>query len=543
MKKESFIYRSITLSFLIGILLISCFTASCSDAEKGTDGSSLLLSFKVKAGGQIIEGVIDENTRQIVLGGIENGNLITDVEYGLAGGAMIYPDPQTRINSWQPEEKFVVSVSNHTKVVYSVVLPDFSEPKPEEDLGDAVIYPQRYYGKQIKDFFFDLKLNASGVGSAAKANELFVDDDMNGIRISIYGEAARPAHPEPGKIDEQHYTKMIASVNRAKTARGSKELTIFASKKLDGKNSFPDWVKDANGIIPEKYGILLVDYILYMKQKGIIVDVLGVDNETTFNEGNITPQKHAQVVDYLRTQAAAKNFKMPLIVGPDQYEPLGDVSNNWVKNLLSNGWGDKIDIYGTHYYPEHRYYDKLKFELSLIGERPFWATEPHWSNKETDDRLDAAEDAICALWDQTDLGMDAFMWWDYQRAGSIRGCLMRAVSVPLRGACPVEMDDHDGKSTLEKYKLQTRAFRKGDEMIVYAINMSSKEQATTAIPYDGYEFGLNEGTITDEVTYTRWTDDTPVEGTEGIAAKVNEKKFAVNLPSRSITCFRFTIKM
>lgn len=56
--------------------------------------------------------------------------------------------------------------------------------------------------------------------------------------------------------------KMIASINRAKTARGDKALTIFSSKKLDKKNLFPAWVKDKNGVIPEKYGQMLVDYIL-----------------------------------------------------------------------------------------------------------------------------------------------------------------------------------------------------------------------------------------------------------------------------------------
>ena len=152
-----------------------------------------------------------------------------------------------------------------------------------------------------------------------------------------------------------------------------------------------------------------------------------------------------QVVDYLKEQSIKQNFKMPLIVGPERYEPMGDVENCWWKKFLDSGWGERIDIYGTHYYPEHRYYDKLRFELSLIGERPFWATEPHWGSETAQpDILNHAETAICTLWDQTDLGMDGFMWWDYKRAGNLRGCLMRAVSVPLRGARPVEMTDHDG---------------------------------------------------------------------------------------------------
>lgn len=524
------------LLFSLSLMLYAC----SENKEEGDD--SLLKTFQVKYENEYVEAAIDKKYSLIILRGVKQGDKITEVKYQLAEGASIYPLPETCIHEWQPEEKFVIAY-NGIKATYTAILADYEETKPQEDLGDAVIYPEKYYGRQIKDFFYDLKLNASGVNTAAKANDFFVEDDMNGVRISIYGDVTRPAHPEPGKIDESYYTKMVASINRAKTARGDKGLTIFASKKLDGKNSFPDWVKDQNGVIPEKYGQMLVDYILYMKSQNMIVDVLGIDNELNFNEGNITPQKHMQIVDYLRGESTKQNFKMPLIIGPERYEPMGNVENCWWEKFLASGWGDRIDIYGTHYYPEHRYYDKLKFELSLIGERPFWATEPHWGSETAQpDVLDHAETAICTLWDQTDLGMDAFMWWDYQRAGNLRGCLMRAVSVPLRGASPITMVDHDGVDTFQKGKLQTRAFRKGNLLHVYAINMCSKEELLEAVTYENYEFGLDEGIIEGDVAYTQWRDDTPVEGEDAIATKLNDKKFAVTLPARSITCFRFQLK-
>lgn len=514
----------------------------CSDSQDNCTHLPLVESFRVKVNNEYINGTIDETTNRIILEGVQEGSLIVEVDYGMAENATIYPKPETRVNDWQPEERFVI-VCNGKQRLYTVILADYEDPVPEENLGDAVISPEKYYGRQIKDFFYDLKLNASAINTAAKANEFFVEDGMNGVRVSIYGDATRPAHPEPGKIDESYYTKMIASINRAKTARGDKGLTIFASKKLDGKNSFPDWVKDKNGVIPEKYGQMLVDYILYMKELNIIVDVLGIDNEINFNEGNITPQKHMQIVDYLKEQSIKQNFKMPLIVGPERYEPMGDVENCWWKKFLDSGWGERIDIYGTHYYPEHRYYDKLRFELSLIGERPFWATEPHWGSETAQpDILNHAETAICTLWDQTDLGMDGFMWWDYKRAGNLRGCLMRAVSVPLRGARPVEMTDHDGTGTFAKGKLQTRAFREGNLLNVYAINMCPKEEVADAVGYENYEFGLDKGMIDGEVTYTQWRDDTPVEGENAVAFKVNDRKFSVNLPVRSITHFQFQLK-
>ena len=96
--------------------------------------------------------------------------------------------------------------------------------------------------------------------------------------------------------------------------------------------------------------------------------------------------------------------------------------------------------------------------------------------------------------------------------------------------------------TREKGKLQTRAFREGNLLNVYAINVCPKEEISGAVSYENYEFGVDEGMIDGEVTYTQWRDDTPVEGENAVATKVNDKKFSVNLPARSITHFRFQLK-
>ncbi len=62
-------------------------------------------------------------------------------------------------------------------------------------------------------------------------------------------------------------------------------------------------------MIPEQYAIMLADFISYMKEKGIIIDVLGIDNEENFNEGNITPKKHIQIIDKLRVLATEKRIQ------------------------------------------------------------------------------------------------------------------------------------------------------------------------------------------------------------------------------------------
>ena len=539
MEKCSHKLRNLLL--FICLVAFSTLTFSCAD-DKKEDLTGLITYFKIKVNNEVFEGTIDEGTRRISFQGIKSISSITDFEYQLKTGASIYPSPETRLDNWQTEERFIVAIAG-TEQVYTVAINILPEPEPEPD---AIIHPEQYYGRVIKDFFLDLKLNLGGVGSDKVANEYFVLDGMNGVRIPVLGSSDRPTHPSAGVVDdsEGYYAKLINSINRAKKARGNNEFIIFASKKLNGKESFPDWVKDSNGVIPEQYAIMLADFISYMKEKGIIIDVLGIDNEENFNEGNITPKKHIQIIDKLRVLATEKGFKMPLIIGPERYQPMGDVTNCWMKLFLAENRGDCLDIYGMHYYPKHReIFDKLEFELSLIGDRPFWATEPHWDAKEGEsDMLDYAETAICTLWDQTDLGMDGFMWWSYKRAGDLRGNLMRAVSVPIKDARPIIIDDHDGRDTREKYKLQTRAFRKGNIISVYVINMCSQDNIATATVYQDYVFGLKTGMIDGEVEYMQWTDNTPVEGERGNAQKIDDSNFSLTLPVRSITYFQFTIK-
>ena len=93
------------------------------------------------------------------------------------------------------------------------------------------------------------------------------------------------------------------------------------------------------------------------------------------------------------------------------------------------------------------------------------------------------------------------------------------------------MTDHDGTGTFAKGKLQTRAFREGNLLNVYAINMCPKEEVADAVGYENYEFGLDKGMIDGEVTYTQWRDDTPVEGENAVAEMCIRDSFYCRLNS------------
>ena len=396
--------------------------------------------------------------------------------------------------------------------------------------GDAVIYPEKYIGNKVEHFYFDVKNGADKVHSTSFANDLYITDDMNGIRIPIYGNESHPAHPSAGVVIDSYYTSILKSIEFASTARTGKDFFIFASKKLDGQNSFPAWTKNTNGVIVTEYVKLLTDFLLYMKGKGIEIDYLGIQNEEEYNEGNITPAKHKAIVDSLRNITARNGLKMPKIVG---YEGFGPNKNNWVRDLKNAGWLDRMDVYGTHYYPNLRPYSKLITDLSFIGNTPYWSTEPHWDGKAEVDDWKEAEEAICALWDQLDAGMSGIMWWAYKRSGSLRGNLMRTFTVPLKDATLIDMIDIDGRGTNTYGKLQTRAVREDNTITVWAVN----NHATTS--YQDYGFKLYQGALVGNVSYRRWIKGQTIDGTTGNATVEGNNIFRISIPAQSIFSFTF----
>lgn len=72
-------------------------------------------------------GKIDQATRKIEIGIIENANIITGVDYTLTKGATISPDPSTFIQNWLKEQKVTVTSADNQVTTYTIVLPKYDE--------------------------------------------------------------------------------------------------------------------------------------------------------------------------------------------------------------------------------------------------------------------------------------------------------------------------------------------------------------------------------------------------------------------------------
>ena len=157
--------------------------------------------------------------------------------------------------------------------------------------------------------------------------------------------------------------------------------------------------------------------------------------------------------------------------------------------------------------------------------------------------------AMICLWAHTDLGMDAFMWWAYNNEDKgLRGQLMEIASLPLHGAQPIKLYDHDGEDDVilnTPGKLMTRAFIEGDLVTIYAINMAKYADRATIRAYQDYSFGINDAIISGDIKYSQWTGvesnakSFTVVSNQKITGTDNTDNFAIDLPVRSITCIQF----
>lgn len=68
-------------------------------------------------------GKIDQTTHRVEIGAIENGNVITGVEYTLmSDGATISPDPATFVGKWNKEQTVTVTTEDKQTTTYTIVL-------------------------------------------------------------------------------------------------------------------------------------------------------------------------------------------------------------------------------------------------------------------------------------------------------------------------------------------------------------------------------------------------------------------------------------
>ncbi|MCX7015766.1 MAG: hypothetical protein NTW86_24970, partial [Candidatus Sumerlaeota bacterium] len=289
---------------------------------------------------------------------------------------------------------------------------------------------------------------------------------------------------------------------------------------------------------------MLADYLQFMKDHGFAIDILGINCEPEGNEGVFTAAKHKETIDELRrlSKSLGFSFVMPSrIVCPNTIDPgYGyDKEGNahgaqFIKELNQNGWGDRLDVAGTHYYHGDAWRPRSDLDdfCREAGDRPKWNTEVHWKDQGADVMANA-EKAMAGVFDCIDAGMTGFVWWSYRREETdLKSSLIHRLTLSTLGSRPIDVDDVDGRGMKVAGQLITRGFRKGLDVTLWVINNNE----STA--YTPYRFNLATKTISGEVAYKQWT---ATAATTGAATRLSDAAFAADIPAKTITEITFSL--
>ena len=389
---------------------------------------------------------------------------------------------------------------------------------PTAGTNDVFISIQPESPKQlITGWGFDIKGTSGYNVTPAYAQTLFVTDRMNILRMPIWGDAADPAHPSPGVVVASYYADSLYAMTNARAANSN--VLLFASKKLDGQNSFPSWTKNGSGVIASQYAIMLADYLQFMWTNGFAIDVLGIDNERQYNEGNITPSVYNDVIDALRPMAASRGFPLPArFIAPENYSP----DTSWLTTLIDDGWGTNLDIVGTHYYPANRPYSALKQLVGLGGSRPDWHSEVHWDNS-FGNVIDNAEAALATVFDCTDNNFSGFVWWEYTRSGT-QGGIEEALSMSTAQTRPVPSVAQNGVNR-SLGQMITRAFLGPTNLVVWVLN-------NTTNVYTNCNISIDQGAFVGSASYKQWNVNGATSSSVNVTSATN---FYLNLNAQTIS--------
>lgn len=294
------------------ILLWGFSNVRCSDDKVKSE--PLLHNFTVWIGEQKVEALVNNDTRQIVINGVTDGNKITDVEYTLGVGTELYPKPQYYLNNWGKEISFVARAAGMTSVTYTVQLKDYEKPLKNAFkvwLGDRKQQLILMGGDMERSQFFLQK----AANPEEVARWCFQDINFGVCRVSY----DKKQELEEGQKDFNFYADAVKSMQLLRKVNPG--IQFWATMKSDyngfnNENNLPDWIcdyKPTTRFDCAKYAVFLADYLAYMQQNGVGIKYLAIAKEWT---GVVNASRAKEIITKLNVECVTRGITKPLYVDP-----------------------------------------------------------------------------------------------------------------------------------------------------------------------------------------------------------------------------------
>jgi O-glycosyl hydrolase len=326
--------------------------------------------------------------------------------------------------------------------------------------------------QKIDTWGLDLKNRAQVAQFAenpAFARRVVADHRMNVVRITIRTDTR--AVDASGHLIEAYYADTIGAVRNVRL--GNPQVRILASRRTITDcpeyhdTRCPDFapsLKVDGQVSTVRYGRLVVEYLLFLRRSGLVVNYLSLDNEPPNNEGNLTPDRFAEVAGVVRRNYPSP---MPVLAGNDNVY----ADSRWLQAAPGS-----VQIASSHsnsrWYPDQSPVMRRFAAVAKKRGMRLWNTEMHWNDNTPKAVYVNAAKALLSFFDHTDAGYSGFFWWGWQQDGD-KGLLWRAYIKSTIGARPILVTDKDGTAAA-RGALVTRAYRSGNTVYLWVLNDSAR---------------------------------------------------------------------
>lgn len=380
-------------------------------------------------------------------------------------------------------------------------------------LSQAIdILPLNQVSPVVERWGWDVKAWPTRLDTLSEASFLYSDDvPANLLRVPVFANA----HSPDGSIDASQYSTEITAMRQVQ--RANPDAEIFASLKLQGANTYPDWLGDgtaawpqSNGTIfsnvverpnPELYSSLLADYVEHLQGFRVKIDYLGINNET---DGALGVDRYIDTIDRLEAELISRGvpeeYRSFQYVGPDSFGL--NTAENIAADIASRGRLDTMDIVGSHFYPQHGSGNEQSWTdiAAITGGAPMWHTEVHMpvgASQYVDDRQQAYRDTLSVLFASNKRGVDSFVWWDSgDQVDQVNDTMKRELVKTMTGGHAVETTPgFTAKNDPNDVPLY-QAYVNGDTMTLWIANPT---EGIDVLPVD-----LGSATVLDTPTSTYW---------------------------------------
>lgn len=349
------------------------------------------------------------------------------------------------------------------------------------------INPDVSIGPTILRAGWDIKAWPARLNTVNEARGMYVDVDANFIRVPFFPNA----HSSNGDVDDSQYDIELEAIRSVLAVRP--DVEIYASVKLLGADTFPAWVSaptpawpTQTGSIfgntvdrpnPEHYSTMVLGYLSYLRDEGISIDFLGLNNET---DGAVPVNRYIATHDLLESKLDLAGFVGEFrdfkYVGPDSFGL--PTAEQFVNGLANAGRLDTIDFVASHYYPQSPSGHESDWQdlTALSGGKPLFHTELHMPIVNIEiPRLSKlsqiVRDALAVQFASIRNGVDSYIWWDSgNNTNKVRDVIKRQVMTTTLGAAPVfTTPTYQGKGDSEGAPL-FQAFVEGSQVTLWIAN-------------------------------------------------------------------------